>query len=209
MNYNDIFIKNKIKEEFINKYKNTIIYIKSFNDNEYEPICLNIFFYLTGNLPCFSNIFIYNEETIKHEFLPFLYKVVKTDLNCLFIMILKECKNSNEDQVLIKINELLSTKRNSIFILLYSKQNIFKIEKFINENAYEKFEFNNNDYKENIKEILKDKIELVYSDLSGTGKTTYIKKLIKINTNYIYFPLNGHLNIKTLIKRLKSEIQID
>ena len=209
MNYNDIFIKNKIKEEFINNYKNNIIYIKSFNDNEYEPICLNIFFYLTGNLPCFSNIFIYNEETIKHEFLPFLYKVVKTDLNCLFIMILKECKNSNEDKVLIKINELLSTKRNSIFILLYSKQNIFKIEKFINANTYEKFEFNNNDYKENIKEILKDKIELVYSDLSGTGKTTYIKNLIKININYIYFPLNGHLNIKTLIKRLKSEIQID
>ena len=210
LDYDEIFSKNKIKEKYKNGYKSHIIYIKSFNDDEFESYCLDIFFTITGNLPLFSNIFIFDEETKKEEYLPFLYKVRKTKINCLFIMILKKCKNDNEDNVLYEINELFKTEKNnnSIFILLYSKDNINKIEKYIN--SYEKFEYESNkECKEEIKKIFKNKISLVYSDLSGSGKTTYIKNLIKENNNYIYFPINEHLNIKSLTAQLKKEIKID
>ena len=210
LNYDDIFKKNRIKEEYLNNYKNNIIYIKSYNEDEFESDCLDIFFTLTGNLPCFSNIFIFNDETIKLEFLPFLYKVLKTDSKCLFAIILKECKNGNEDNILIKINEILTKQRNSILILLYSKKNISKIEKYLNADSFEKFEFYNNiNCKEEIKNILKDKVGLVYSDLSGTGKSKYIKRLIKHNTDCLYFPLNGYINKEQFISQLKNEIKID
>ena len=132
-NLEEIFKNNKIKEEYKNKYDTNNIYIKSFNGDEYEKDILDIFYILTGNLPLFSNIFIFKEDSVEEEYIPFLYKVLKINVNCLFILILKECKNDNEDNILKKINEILATNKTNLFIILYSRNNISKIKKYLNE----------------------------------------------------------------------------
>ena len=69
--FNIIFNRNKIKENINNFVNYNYIYIKSFIKDKFEEDCLLVFFTLTGNLPCFSNIFIFDEETVEQEFLPF------------------------------------------------------------------------------------------------------------------------------------------
>ena len=44
INWYEIFKQNKIKEDYKNKYKSQVIYIKSFINNEYEEDLLYIFF---------------------------------------------------------------------------------------------------------------------------------------------------------------------
>ena len=65
------------------------------------------------------------------------------------------------------------------------------------------------DCKNSIKNILKNKIGLIYSDVSGVGKTTYINNLKRPYTKIIHLPLVDHLNKKKLIKQLGKEINID
>ena len=210
-----IFEKNKIEEKYRKIITNTNIYIKSFSNEDYEEDILNIFYKLTGNLPLLSNIFIFDEKSIEQEFMPFLYRIIKTNLYCLFILVMKPCKNENEDNLLKKINELiLNNNRKSAFILLYSdsdKYHIDKIEKYIKN--YKPYTYDINYVKvikNNIKEILKGRIELVYSDFSGVGKTTYILNFAKEkNYKYIYFPIKSHYDKNKLINHLKEEIIID
>ena len=173
---------------------------------------------LTGNLPCFSNVFIFDEETMEQEFIPFLYRVRKSQLNCLFMMILKECKNGNEEKLLLKIDELLTTEKNCLFLLLYSRENIEKIEKYL-KGKYQDFDelyginLKNKDSREenikNIKNIFKDKVTIIYSDLSGAGKsyyinTTYINTLKADDKIIIYFPIKGHMDKNSLTKQLNG-----
>ena len=205
--FDAIFTKNKIKQEYENKSQNNkrVIYIKSFNYNEYEEDCLNLFYTLTGNLPCFSNIIVIDEEILEIEYLPFLYKVIKLQMNCLFIMVLKECQNRIEEKVLIKINELFNVDKNSLFILLYSSNIKEKLDKYLTNVVYEICAFEINDkVKENIKNIFNKKVLVVYSDVSGVGKTTYINKLKSFNNKIIYFPVNGYINKKSLMKQVKT-----
>ena len=54
LNWNELFMKNKIKEKYNNLYASKNIYIKSFNNDEYEEDVINIFYHLTGNLPLFQ-----------------------------------------------------------------------------------------------------------------------------------------------------------
>ena len=206
--WNEIFNQNNIKEELKKIYKCQTIYIKSFDDEEYEEDILNIFYSLTGNLPLFSNIFIFGEKTEEQDYLPFLYKVTKT--NSFFIMVLKNCKNENIDILLKKINEiLLNGKESFVFLLLYYRQNISKIKKYIKN--YKQFEYKQGLYiKENIKKILYNKVGIVYSDISGTGKTTYINNLARMNYNMklIYFPIKGNYTKNELLYQLKNTIII-
>ena len=129
--FKEIFKKNEIKDEYKKFYEKNKIYIKSFNDDEYESDCLDIFYSLTGNLPSLSNIFIFDDKIHYLDFLPFLYKVKNSELNCLFILILKQCKSANEDILLKKINEFLMDRKNGIFLLLYSKKNKQKIDRYL------------------------------------------------------------------------------
>ena len=95
-------------------------------------------------------------------------------------------------------------------MLLYSKKNIDKIEKYIKE--YKPLEYKNQlDCKEKIKNILKNYVSLVYSDISGAGKTTFIHNYVKKNYNmkYIYFPIKGSYTRKELINQLKNVIIIN
>ena len=113
-----------------------------------------------------------------------------------------------------KINEILTTNKTNLFIILYSRNNISKIKKYLNK--HEPFEFvdNNNINFENIKNDIKNifrnnNINLVYSNLSGTGKSTYISNLKRSIDELIYFPLGGNLNKKKLKSKLKNEIKIN
>ena len=205
--WNEIFIKNEIKEEFKKIYESQTIYIKSIDDEDYEEDILNIYYTLTGNLPLFSNIFIFCEETEEQEYLPFLYKVVKT--NGLFTMVLKKCKSENIDILLKKINEiLLNNKNDFVFLLLYSKQNINKISHYIKN--YKPFDYKEGvNCKSKIKNLLNNKIGIIFSDISGLGKTTYIYNLArKNNMKYIYFPIKGNYAKNELLNQLKDTIEI-
>ena len=161
-NSNNIFEKSIIKTEYKNNYKGENIYIKSFDKDEFEEDILKIFFNLTGNLPSLSNLFIFDEETLEQEYVSFLYKIKKTDSNCLFVLVIKSCKNENEINLLEKIKELIiknNNKRKTIFIILYSDQLENKIKKYIEK--FVPFNFDNkSNCEKQIKEILKKELKL-------------------------------------------------
>ena len=203
-----LYIKNVIKN---NNYDNKIIYIKSFFDEQYDCDCINIFVSLTGNLPLLSNLLIYNKETLEEEILCFLFRVIKCKSNSLFVLIYQDDsykKNNNKIKSLFSlINEFISRKNNkSIFLILFSDKNEDII--FDNIKKYKPFTFKFNENNNQIKEkITENKVSIICSDICGAGKSEYIKKNIRRNQIYIYFPLGGYLTRVDLIDRLKNEIE--
>ena len=113
------------------------------------------------------------------------------------MIILKECKNGNEEKLLIKIDELITKKNKGLFILLYSRNNKEKIDKYLND-KYQSFEFNvdtnlEKDIKKIFQKFFQDKVTTIYSELSGMGKTSYIHDLRIPNKKIIFFPIKGRI----------------
>ena len=216
INIKNLFDKNIIKNNI--NYDNKSIYIKSFFDDNYEYDCITLFYLLTGNLPLLSNILIYNEETLEEEILSFLFRVIKCNSKCLFVLIfLLEQNNSFINNNKIKslfsmINEYINLKKNeSIFLILFSDKN----QKIILENIkgfkiFQNVENINENVLNEIKQLVsKNEISIICSDTCGAGKTEYIKNNIINNQKYIYFPLGGYLTRKYLEKRIEKEIIIE
>ena len=75
---------------------------------------------------------------------------------------------------------------------------IHKLKKQFFGNILNELDNQNMDY-------LSKNIEIVQSDKSGVGKSTYIKsKIEKLNKDYIYFPLGGVFTRKDILRRLKE-----
>ena len=204
----ELYKTNSIKMNS-NKLNEKNVYLKSFHNDEYESISLEIFYELTGNLPSYSNILIYNEETIEEEILSFIFRVIKCESKSLFVLILNEDNSINKEKkykyLFDVIKKYIIHKNNkSIFLILFSDKN--KII-FDNIKEYEPFpDIRCNDVeKNNIKNILKN-ISIVLSDSCGLGKTNYIKSNKEKDETYIIFPLGGYLDRNKLIDRLNQDI---
>ena len=214
INIKNIYNENKIKVDI--EYDIKSLYIKDYKNDQYEYDCINIFYSLTKNLPLFSNILVFNEETIEEEILSFLFRVIKCKSNCLFILIIQNINNNNNNKnknLISLINKFMKEKENeSLFLILFSQQieniifeNIKTYKILGNLNQYQ----NGNMLKEIKEKLLEMKISSINSDICGAGKTKYIKEKISNNQNYIYFPIGGYLERNYLIKRLQKEIKID
>ena len=189
------------------------LYLHSITNNEdYGSICLEIFYEYTNNLPLYSNILIYDEETNEEEILAFFYRVIECKTKSLFVLIFKDeiKKNipSKSKFLFDKIKAYISNKDNkSVLLIIYPEKNEQILE---NIEQYQPFPISkqNKDMEQNIKDKIEQNISIVLSDSCGLGKTAHIKSKINFDEeDYIMFPLGGYMNNNDIIEKLNEEIK--
>ena len=200
-----IYKESIIKSCFNRKYKGLYMY----KCQKLEIYLFQIYKYLTGNEPPAQNILLCNKETDKEEIMSFIYRAVNCEYNSCFIISDAEYLEYEQANFLINLFDNFFQNEeqiNSCIIFLYSNSNVeicenMELKKYkdilqINE-EYQSFRYDKNN------------IEIIYSDKSGAGKSTQIKKEIEDNgKKWIYFPFGGVLKRDEIINRL-MELNMD
>ena len=205
---------NQITYESI--YKNTIINKRTrigfykgiyiFLSESLEKEIFQIYRYFTKNNPVAQNILLCNKDTSSEEIIAFLYRAILCELNSCFII------GGIESLVFEKRKEFLNLinilyvenyqKMRSCLIILHINETSeiykwLKLEKSIKKLTLLKADYERENYLDN-------KIEIIYSDKSGVGKSRQIKEeILKSNKTYIYFPFGGVLDRNHILERLK------
>ena len=212
MNYNnkiigDIFIENKIKEEF-NNYIGIYYYISLNQDVD----SLFIYQKLTGKLPINACFLYCTPDTSSEEIVSFIYRSIYCQDNILFCIIYAEYLGELQSKKLISTIKTLY-KKNSIYmkacLLIIINNKISDVyNSFIKNKILQNFYFP--DEEKELKILKNSKTIVISSNYCGFGKSENIKDIMnQINStenkwNYIYFPLGGKFNKEKLIKRLNS-----
>ena len=202
--YNKTLIKKKPKLE-ADQYKG--FYVYSCNKLEKEIIQLYIF--LTENIPIAQNILLCNRQTSKEEITSFLYRAILCDFNSCFVIGGIESLKFNQKNYFIEIlNQILNDVQGNFesCLIIFSSVKSSDIFKSLDSIQYKKA-FNSSIEKniEKIKIENLDKITIVNSDKAGIGKSTKIKNIIEEKRkHYIYFPLGGVFTRKDILQRLKQ-----
>ena len=179
-----------------------------FNNNLQKNV-LQIYKYLTKKNPKAQYILFCNKETTTEELTAFLYRAILCEYNLCFIIAgieLLQFKQKTNFQKLV--NDLYSSskkKMKSCLIIAYLDteadimKSVFTLKNRKSlRNLIEKLE------NQNIGNI-DSKVEIVLSDVSGVGKSTYITSEIKKKKkDCIYFPLGGVFSRKDVLKRLNE-----
>jgi hypothetical protein len=212
-----IFKKNKIDLKKINEDSNEII--KKDDDNDYSGIycfqalnlqknVLQLYKYLTKSTPNAQYILFCNKETTSEEITAFLYRALLCELHSCFIIAGVELLPFKEKITFQSIFKDLyqndEKKMKSCLIIAYMN-NDADIVKYIHTLKKNFFKNILNDLdNQNMDDVSKN-VEIINSDKSGVGKSTYIKTKIKeLGKEYIYFPLGGVFTRKNVLNRLKE-----
>ena len=197
----NIYAKTIIKSKF--EFRGYYIY----SCVKLEKELLQLYKYLTGNIPIAQNILLCNKETSKEEIESFLYRAILCEYHSCFIIGGDESLEFTPRNYLIKLLKKLlfdiEGKMNSCLIILSNKSldihknfDSIKFRKYFDsiiENEINKYSLNDS-----------DNISIVCSDESGVGKSTMIENDILNNKKkYIYFPLGGQFTRDNIIQRLK------
>ena len=210
---NDIYNFNKIQQ-----IKPLHSEIKKSNQNEFQGIytyispqqeidSLNIYKFLTHNLPINSCFLYCNKTTSIQELNTFLLRAIFCDYNTLFCMINVNLLNDNQRRkFIISIKKYAKNNGNimkSCLLIIYSQEdtNLQKIfQRIKNIKIFqEPMNFINFSFDTNYK------ISLINSNNCGLGKSDFIKEQNKKeNMNYIYFPIGGKFTRDDLVNRLEN-----
>ena len=212
-----IFKNNNIDLEEINEKCNTIN--KKDEDKDFRGIycfrpvnlqknVLQLYIYLTNSTPNAQYILFCNKETSSEELIAFLYRAILCKLHSCFIIAGIELLPFKEkitfQSILDNLYRKNDEKMKSCLVIAYTN-NDADIVKYIHK-LKKKFFGNilNELDNQNMDDLTKN-IEIVQSDKSGVGKSTYIKsKIEELNKDYIYFPLGGVFTRKDILRRLKE-----
>ncbi len=212
---NKIFKLNKLTFEII--YKDTIIEHKAtfgkykgvyiYSSENLEKDIFQIYKYFTFHNPVAQNILLCNKDTTNEEITAFLYRAILCEFCSCFIIGGIECLNFEQRKSFLELINTLYVEnykkmRSCLFILYTNKSSdIYKCLEL--EKTVKKLNIVKTEYEREIYEG--DKIEVIYSNKSGVGKSTKIKnEILKRNKKYIYFPLGGVLNRDEIIERLQK-----
>ena len=193
------------------------IFFKITNNNSSQEIeSLNIYKYLTGNLPINACFLYCSKNMTKDEIKYFLLRSFLCEYYVLFCVINIDLLNNSLRRYFIsllkKYNNRFRRKMKSCLLLMFNGKDsdlhniLLKIklnplanipENILTQKIYEL----NSDYK----------VNLVNSEVCGYGKSFSIKKekseeivdkKTKEKVNYIYFPIGGKFNVINLSKRI-------
>ena len=174
-----------------------------------ENAIIQLYIFLTKNIPKAQNILLCNLKTSNEEIESFLYRAILCEYNSCFIIGRIESLKFIQKKYFIKIlNQILyevDGKQHSCLIILCNDKNS-DIYKNLNSNKYKKI-FNSTIVQnlEKIKIDNLDKITIFTSDISGVGKSTKIENEIRNKSKrYIYFPVGGVFTGKEIMQRLKN-----
>ena len=223
INCND-FIKKVLKENNLTLekiYHKTLIKKKQKLENEeykgfYVYSCtkaekeiIQLYIYLTGNIPIAQNILLCNKKTSNEEITAFLYRAILCKFNSCFVIGGIESLKFNQKNYFIEIlNQLLYDVKGNFesCLIIFSSEKISDIYKSLDSIKYKKtFHSSIEKDLEKIKIDKLDKITIITSDRAGIGKSTKIENEIrKKGKEYIYFPLGGVFTRNDIILRLKQ-----
>ena len=174
-----------------------------------EEQILSWYYLLTKNYPMAHSLLLCNKDTSSDEIISFMYRAILCQYNVLFMIGKIEQLPSEKCQLLSElITELYKEKEkemNACLVFIYSN-NSSEIVRYIQKIHYCEI-FQHEDKKKNLEEGIfeGEKIEIYYSDKSGVGKSTKIKKEAEeLGKNYVYFPIGGEFNKKEIISRFKK-----
>jgi hypothetical protein len=202
-----------MKQNLISQNKKDIEYkgIYIYKCEELEKELFQLYKYLTNQTPAAQAILLCNKETTTEELTAFLYRAILCDFNSCFIIAGVELLEFDKKSILLELlNELNSNfvdaefKQKSCLIIAYTNS-ASDIVKSLESLKYKKILDINKKHIENLK-IENSKVEIIYSDQSGVGKSTQIKLSTnkKQKQEYIYFPFGGVFNREDIIERLKN-----
>ena len=216
------FIEKILKDNNISLekiYEKSIIKINSEIDNyegfyvfsciDVEKELIQLYKYLTGNIPISQNILLCNKKTTNEEITAFLFRAIYCEFHSCFVVGGIELLNFNQKNFFVELlNNILHQIKRKInsCLIIFSNDKNSDIYNSLNSIKYKKTF--NSEIEDKIKGQLIDKltkITIVSSDKSGVGKSTKIEKYIeKNNKNYIHFPIGGVFTREDIIQRLKK-----
>ena len=211
---NDITMK-KINEKYNIKEKDgesefTGIY--TFQADNVQKNVLQLYKYLTNSNPKAQYILLCNKETTNEELTAFLYRAILCDYHSCFIISGVELLAFEQKEIL---NHLLTDlyeknikenkKMKSCLIVAYTDIESDIIKRVFSLRGRKALRNKMQNLENQNMENVGDNVQIIKSDKSGVGKSTYIKQEIeKSKRDYIYFPLGGVFTRKDVLKRLKD-----
>ena len=206
----NIFQQNIIQKEFNREFKGLYTYLLTDDNNSIqrgeEEHILNWYYFLTSNAPMAQTILLCNEETTSEEIIAFLYRAILCEYNALFMVAKLNLLTPEKRQIITGLINMLyighEKEMKSCLVFVYSDKNLTIIQYFQRISA-KKLEHKNK--KKNEKYFYNEKIQIIYSDKAGVGKSTHIiEDIKKSKKKYIHFPFGGEITRKEIINRLKN-----
>ena len=198
--FKDTLIGQKAK---IGRYKGIYTY---FSEN-LEKDLFQIYKHFTFHNPVAQNILLCNKDSTNEEITAFLYRSILCEFNSCFIIGGIECLNFEQRKnfldLIYKLYVENYRKMYSCLFILYTNKasDIYKWLEL--ERTIKKLDITKGDYEKEKYEG--DKIEIIYSDKSGVGKSTKIKnEILGKNKKYVYFPFGGVLDRDEILNRLQK-----
>ena len=206
--YQQNIIQEKYKNEFIGLYTYLLQDDKIGEIQKgVEEHILNWYYFLTDHPPMAQTLLLCNEETTSEEITAFIYRAILCQYHAVFMVGKIELLTPEKRQTLTGlINTLFIGHENemkSCLAFVYSDKTSTIVEYLERIKGRKKLEHKD---KNQNKEILYDQhVEIIYSDKSGVGKSTYIKqKAQEENKMYIHFPFGGKFNRNDVYNKLKK-----
>ena len=212
INLENIYQQNIIKEKYKNEFKGLYTYLRE--DDKIEEVqkgieehILNWFHFLTGHPPMAQTLLLCNEETTSEEIISFLYRAFLCQYHVVFMIGKIELLNAEKRQTFTKVIENLFTGHEkdmkSCLVFAYYNKNTPFVQYLERIKGREKLE--HLDKKKEGEILYEENVEIISSDKSGVGKSTYIKnEVINSGKKYNHFPYGGEFNRKDVIIRLKD-----
>ena len=202
------FIKDEYQDQFIGLYTYLLEDDKIGEIQKgIEEHILNWYHFLTGNFPMAQTLLLCNEETTSEEIIAFMYRAFLCQYHVVFMVGKIELLNSDQRLILTRIINTLFTGHEkdmkSCLVFAYSDKTSTIVQYLERIKGHEKLE--HKDKNKEPKKLYEEKVEIISSDKSGVGKSTYIKNQVeKSKKKYIHFPFGGEFNRKEVISRLKK-----
>ena len=204
--YQQNLVQNKFKGEFRGLYTYFLEDDKYIQKGEEEHI-LNWYYFLTGNAPMAQTVLLCNEETTSEEIIAFMHRAFLCEYNAVFMVGKLNLLTPKKRQILTGLINILyighEKEMKSCLVFVYSDKNS-TIVTYLDRIKYRK-KLQHKDKKKDEQHLFNEKVQIVFSDKSGIGKSTHIKQEVEKNKKiYIHFPFGGEFSRKDVIARLKN-----
>ena len=206
----NIYQQNIVQTKFNGEFRG--LYTYYLEDDKYiqkgeEEHILNWYYFLTGNAPMAQTVLLCNEETTCEEIISFMHRAFLCEYNAVFMVGKLNLLTPKQRQILTGLINLLyighEKEMKSCLVFVYSDKNLTIVQYLDRINERKKLQ--HKDKKKDEQHLFNEKVQIVYSDKSGVGKSTHIKQEVERNKKkYIYFPFGGEFSRKDVIARLKN-----
>ena len=206
----NIYQQNIIQKKFNGEFRGLYTYL--LEDDKYiqkgeEEHILNWYYFLTGNSPMAQTVLLCNEETTSEEIIAFMHRAFLCEYNAVFMVGKLNLLTPDKRQILTGLINLLyighEKEMKSCLVFVYSDKNLTIVTYL--ERIKERKTLKHKDKKKDEQHLFDEKVQIVYSDKAGVGKSEHIKQeVIKNKKKYIHFPFGGEFSRKDVIERLKN-----